>query len=168
MRVPHKKNHESSDSVLNSLSLRHEADGRFYREGAGAVQDEGLREFLKSFAHYRHSLLQEVQRLLEDMPGIPFTPSRSSRSYFEEHQQEFEQALRSGNVSQLSDMIRQCEQDTSDYYRVALNTDGLHENIRTLLEKQHDKVLEFLRKADRMESVPQQRNNNFDGFSKSS
>lgn len=168
MRVPHKKNHESSDSVLNSLSLRHEADGRFYREAAGASKDDGLRDYFKSFAHYRHELLNEVQRLLEDMPGIPVTPSRGSRSYLEEHQQEFEQALRSENISQLVDIVRQTEQDTSDYYRVALNTDGLHENIRQLLERQHEKVLEFVLKAERMESVPQQRNNNFDGFSKPS
>lgn len=162
MKVPNSINHESAGSILTSLDLRHEADGRFYRMAAGNLKEEGLVDYFKSLAHYRHELRTEVEKLLKDMPGTPVTPSKNSRSFLEHNVSKWEEAVRTENISYLSDLTREAEKHTSDYYAVALDTENLPDAIRTLLEKQHERVLEYLRKVERMEAVPQKRSNKFD------
>ena len=92
---------------------------------------------------------------------MPSTPSKQGQSYLQHNQQAYETAIRSSNRSQLSSFVYETEKDLSDYYRLALDTEDLNETVRSLLERQHQKVLNFMLKAERGESVPLEGPNRF-------
>lgn len=161
MKVPHTNNHSSNATIISALYRRHDYEATRYREAAKAVPDEGQSEFFRSLAHYRHELRNGLQDAMRDISETVNTPSRESVSTIQDAEEEWDRALNQKNVEELGAMAFTAEQATSDFYRVALDTHDLLDKVRTLLEQQHETMLEWNRKVERFKTVPQQRNNDF-------
>lgn len=161
MKVPHSINHASSASIIASLFRRHDYEGTRFREAAKMTPNEGQADFFRSMAHYRHELRRELRGAMEDFSETVNTPSKEAISTIQESEKEWNRALQNENVEQIAAMVYEAEKATSDAYRRALDSKELLESVRTLLEQQHETILQWLRKAERFKTVPQQRNNDF-------
>ncbi len=161
MKVPHSSSHASSASIVASLFRRHDYEATRFREAAKAAPDAGQADFFRSLAHYRHELITQLRKAMEDFSETVNTPTKDAVSSIQEAEADWNQALQTQNVGQLATMVYEAEKATSDYYRKALDTRKLLDSVRTLLEQQHEISLQWLRKADRFRTVPQQRSNDF-------
>jgi hypothetical protein len=161
MKVPHSINRASSASILASLFRRHDYEATRFREAAKAVPNAGQADFFRSLAHYRHELLTQLRKAMEDFSATVNTPVKDAVSSIQEAEADWNQALQTQNVEQIATMVYEAEKGTSDYYRKALDKREMLDSVRTLLEQQHETSLQWLRKADRFRTVPQQRNNDF-------
>lgn len=141
--------------------MRHQADLRYYDEAGDIVREKGLVDFLKSLARYRQALLDEASDLMKSMPSGPITPSANTSSYLDEQIATFNQALGTENRSTITQLVMDAEKATSDYYRIALDSNRLVDGVRSLLEGQHQYMLDIRRKVERMQTVPMRRNNLF-------
>jgi hypothetical protein len=161
MKVPHSINHASNASIISALYRRHDYEATRYREAAKNVADEGQADFFRSLAHYRHELREGLRQAMQDISETVNTPSKESVSTIQEAEADWNQALTDNNIEQLASMVFTAEQATSDYYREILDGSELLDTVRTLVEKQHETILEWNRKVERFKTVPQQRNNDF-------
>lgn len=161
MKVPHSTSHASNASIISSLYRRHDYEATRYREAAKNISNEGQAEFFRSLAHYRHELRDGLREAMRDISQTVNTPSKEAVSTLQNHEEDWDRALSNNNVEQIAAMVFTAEQGTSDYYRVALDSSELLDTLRTLLEKQHETMLEWNRKVERFKTVPQQRNNDF-------
>lgn len=162
MRYKNDFNRESAITILNSLAVRHDSDGKAYRDSSTALtEDPETADFFRSLAHYRNELREEVTRIIEDMPNIPMTASTSSRSLYKRKSAEFDEALRMRSATGLLDLCNQVEEDLSRYYADSLQVDNLPEDVRALLERQHEQVLLMHERIGQMVTMPMRRDNNF-------
>lgn len=150
-------NKESTISILTNLLQRHEDAARKYREAAAMTENKGLKGFLANLADYRESLYQENRQWLEDMPPSPAPISGSARSYLHKNRESLREALLLEKQAKIVEACRKSEEHISEYYREALGQEGIPLPLHNNLEAQHQKVLGMLRKAERMEKVPAQR-----------
>ena len=154
-------NKESSISILTNLLKRHEDAAQKYREAAAAVNNPGLTDFLSSLAKYRESLYLKNRQWLEDMPPSPAPVSLRVRSYLHKNWTSFQDALVLGKQGNILGACKKSEEDISNYYKEALALRGIPIGLHNDLQEQHQRVMDVLRKVERMEKVPMQRNNSF-------
>ncbi|MCB9265885.1 MAG: PA2169 family four-helix-bundle protein [Lewinellaceae bacterium] len=154
-------NKESSIAILANLLRRHEDAAEKYDDAAAMVDNPGLKEYLSSLAKYRHSLYQSIRQWLEDMPPSPVPVSGKVRSYLHNNWAEMQEALMREQESKIVEACKKSEEDISDYYKEALAQKGIPVQIHKGLQQQHSRIMEVLRKVERMEKVPTGRNNSF-------
>ncbi len=154
-------NRESSLAILNNLLLRNEKAGDRYDEAAGETEDASLSEWLHSLAHHRRKLAAAVRQLIEDMPPTPLPANTNSRPWLEDHQDELYDALRAQKRQRVAEICRQSEEALSDYYKTSLKQENLVAAIYDQLTAQHQEVLAVIRKAERLATAPQLKNNGF-------
>lgn len=149
-------------SVLNNLNQRNLDATKRYRQAAGMIEDdEGLVEFLESLADYREKLQGELRQALEMLPPIPVSANVDVKSYLSAHWEDFSEVLGKGNRTKIAEFCHESEKALSNYYKENLEMKGIPPQVRELLENQHQLVLKITRKTERMDTIPQLRNNGF-------
>ena len=154
-------NRESAIAFINNLMLRCEDAAQKYREAADMASDESIVDYLKSLADHRESLHKALYKWMDAMPPIPMPVSKRVRSQLSEHWEDFQQALREGQESQIADITQAAESSLNDYYQEAVAQQGIPKDIHDFLNEQHQHVMKVLRKVERMETVPTLKNNDF-------
>ena len=164
MKTPYEVRPEGTDAILNEIAMLHRQSSGYYRDISSGIkeEDDTASGYFDSLASYHEEMMTKINEILSDMAGGVHTPSRSGETYFKKNEQALNQALSSGNVEELSSMAYETEQGISDAYEHALGNDKLIEFARDLLEKQHEKVLTWVNRADRYKTVPQDSNEHYE------
>ncbi|WP_116124542.1 hypothetical protein [Lewinella sp. IMCC34183] len=164
MKTPYEIRPEGTDATLNEIAMLHRQSAGYYRDISSGVkeEDEVASGYFNSLAEYHTELMQQVNEILSDMAGGVHTPSRSSETHLKKKEKDLNQALQTQNIVSLAELSHENEQEISVAYEKALGNDKLIDFARDLLEKQHEKVLVWVNRADRYKTVPQEFNEHYD------
>jgi len=155
------KNKESIYSILYTLLVQHQDAESAYRDASKVAKDDDLAAFLSSLSEYRGKLYNEVRNMLEQFSPVPVRNKGKEplKSFFSKEIDKVEKALANGNRSQVIEIAHLTEKEISDYYKKSLEEQTIPEGMYEILNDHHRKVLEISRKTERMNTVPQLRNN---------
>ncbi len=164
MKTPYEIRPEGTDATLNEIAMLHRQSAGYYRDISAAIkpEDNVAAGYFESLGDYHREMMEEVNRILSDMPGGVHTPSRSGETYFKKEQPALDRALQSNNTVELSEIAYENERGVSDAYGHALGNGNLIEFAHDLLQEQHEKVLIWVNRADRYRTVPQEFNDHYD------
>lgn len=148
---------ENSSTVLFHLFSRHDHAASAYRQIVADLQeDDPLRDWFGSLADFRQSLADELRTLVEDSGEIPVRPSQEMKSYLHGREEEIIRLINEAHTTGLIDLSLEAEESVAKYYQEAEANKEIPQEIRQQLEKQHGRLLEVIRKAERLHTVPEQ------------
>ncbi|THH41595.1 hypothetical protein [Neolewinella litorea] len=164
MKTPYEVRPEGTDATLNEIAILHRQSAGYYRGMASGIEssDETAAGYFRALADYHKEMMEEVNRILADMAGGVHTPSRTGETVLKKREQALNRAVQSKNTVELSELAHENEKGVSDAYQHALGNPNLIDFARELLQKQHEKVLIWVNRADRYKTVPQDFNEHYD------
>ncbi|NJB85221.1 hypothetical protein GGR26_000966 [Lewinella marina] len=163
MKTPYEVRPEGTDAILNEIAMLHRQSAGFYRDIAKGIHkdDDTAGGYFRALADYHEEMVIEVNRILSDMAGGVHTPSRTGETELKKQEQAVNRALQAKNTVELSELAHANEKGVSDAYQHALANPNLIDFARDLLQKQHEKVLIWVNRADRYKTVPQDFNEHY-------
>lgn len=164
MKTPYEVRPEGTDATLNEIALLHRQSAGYYRDIASGIksEDEVASGYFTSVGEYHNEMVNDINAILSDMAGGVHTPSRSGETEFKKKERAVNQALQEHNTVELAEIAYDNERGVSQAYEQALGNPNLIDFARDLLEKQHEKVLTWVNRADRYKTVPQEFNEHYD------
>lgn len=155
---------ENSSSAVFHLFSRHDQAAAIYRQIAEDLHNKEeeekqhpLERWFASLAEYRQQLAQELRPLLENQGRIPAKPSNEMKALLKDREAEIIRFINQDNQIGLIELSLDAEQDTSRYYREIEANKDIPQPIREQLDKQHRKILEVAKKAQRLQTVPEEK-----------
>lgn len=164
MKTPYEVRPEGTDATLNEIAILHRQSAGYYREIASAIHDadDTAAGYFNALADYHQEMVTDVNKILADMSGGVHTPSRTGETELKKEERALNRALQSKNTVELSELAHANEKGVSDAYQHALGNPNLIDFARELLQKQHEKVLIWVNRADRYKTVPQDFNDHYE------
>ena len=156
-KVPYETRPEGTMATLMEISLLHQQSVPYYRQASEQLEGSNGKAsaYFKDLADYHENAQAALNEKLSDMSAGVSTPSHDSFPYLKEHENDFIRAANAKNVSQLAQLAYQNENGISDAYRHALGNRKVDDFAEQLLHDQHEAVLEWVNRADRYKTVPQ-------------
>ncbi len=150
---------ETAYSILFTLLQRNEDAAKYYKKLKGSLSLPELSDWVGDLIEHRESMATTIRSFLENTAPIPVrNKSREdTTSILHQKWDKVEEALSHEKWLEIVRICRQTEESLSSYYQTSLGSEGIAEGIRDLLQQQHKKILEVNRKAERLETVPQQK-----------
>jgi uncharacterized protein (TIGR02284 family) len=148
---------ENTSSYVFHLFARNDEAATTYRRIATEVKDETLKEWFSELATYRQKLAQELRQLVEDTGSAPVRPSREMKSYLQRQEDEITRYINEEHTVGLIDISLETEELLGKYYQKAEANKNIPLPIRETLSKQHEQVLDMIRKARRLHTVPERK-----------
>lgn len=160
MKIPYDIRPEGTESSLTHLASLHSQSAADYQQIADHIAPvfPAAADYFTELAAYRKALLEKLNDLIREMPGTAHTPSRTSTNVFRAEPEAFSKAANNRNIAYLADLTAKNENDTLKAYRHATANKKILAFAADLLAGQQDRVMEFVRRAERFRTVPQQRN----------
>lgn len=146
---------ENTASYVFHLYIRHDTATTTYREIAAHAEKDNLKEWFTELADYRQKLADELKVLVEDIGGSPARPSNDMKSYLQHQEDAITRFINEGNTVGLVDVSLETEELLGKYYQKAAANKDIPLPIRETLSAQHEQVLEKIRKAQRLQTVPE-------------
>ncbi|PHN05348.1 hypothetical protein [Flavilitoribacter nigricans] len=148
--------------MLFHLYSRHDAAASDYRQIVADLKDDNtLKNWFNSLAEFRQELANELRPLVEDNGSIPVKPSKEMRSYLHDRSDDIIEFINKENEVGLLELSLEAEESVGKYYQKIEANKDIPLEIREKLEKQHDRLLEVIEKAQRLQTVPEQDRSDF-------
>jgi hypothetical protein len=147
---------ENFASMIFHLYNRHDQAADSYQQiVADLDENTGLKSWFSSLADFRRELADELRPLIEDNGGIPVKPSNEMQSYFQGRNDDIIEYINNDNQIGLIEMSLEAEEEVAKYYQKIESNKDVPLPIREQLEKQHGRLIEVIKKAQRLKTIPE-------------
>lgn len=158
MKVPYEKAAASTEGLVSEIGMLHRRSVTYYEDAARALADKHDKPaafFADLAEHHKRMTAQLDERLAQFQAGV-HPPARQGIPVVKQREADFGQALNNHNVYELATIAADNENHISDAYRHALANRTLKGFEYDELEQQHEVVLDWVRRAERFKTVPQE------------